>query len=152
MIMAYEYAPDWAFPILLAHPKIVPSVTNAEGQSLVHLMVRQKDLESMKKLDAAFPTPEMSPFRWNMRDRNGMTAMHEAVMIQDLDIVKFLGERGASPWTNNRKGLSPRELAQKNGAIEIFTYLTELENQVKPSFYEDFEPDPRWEDSSTFGR
>ncbi len=143
LILAYQYGYEWAFDELLNHERVDLNATDSEGRNLVHLMVIARDSESLKKLLAAVTNSSGRSMSWNQKDQKGMTPLHLAVMNQDLETVHFLGDRGASPWTNNREGLSPRELAIKTGARDIFEYLTLLESRVQPSSYEDFEHAPQ---------
>jgi len=63
----------------------------------------------------------------NMRNFDGVTALHNAVFEKQIDIVKLLLEHGADPAIQDRFGNTPVDLAQRSAnpqlAYEILSYL-----------------------------
>lgn len=143
LILAYTHGHDWAWDALTQHPKINWEMKNSDGDTLAHLMVRARRLEDLERLANALPPQWNNRYIFGAKNNKGNTPLHEAVEFNDLELVRFLGLHGASPWTNNREGKSPREIAAQHGYQEILAYLTALEATIAPSSYEDFELEPR---------
>jgi ankyrin repeat protein len=59
----------------------------------------------------------------NEGDEEGVTALHIAVVDGHSDIAKFLLSKGANPQKVDKWGLSPIDLARKNGDQELLSLL-----------------------------
>jgi len=84
----------------------------------------------------------------NRQDHLGNTALHYAVMLQDLDLITTLLSRGSSsssspsspspsnnpdPTLQNRAGQSPLDLAQQSGNVELQEILEHPETLTSSS-------------------
>lgn len=55
----------------------------------------------------------------NMRNFDGVTALHNAVFEKQIDIVKLLLEHGADPAIQDRLGNTPVDLAQRSANPQL---------------------------------
>jgi hypothetical protein len=62
-------------------------------------------------------------FDINAHDPAGNTALHLAIYLQKLDIVKYLLSKGANPTLSNLSGWTPLEEAQASGLKEIIEQI-----------------------------
>jgi HEAT repeat protein len=96
-----------------------------EGESLhisLHQAVLQGDIETVRAL---LPTIYI-----NTPDDQGNTALHLAVLQDNLDIVKILVEAKADIHAKNTAGLSPLELASQKGNPQIIEALAAVASRV----------------------
>lgn len=63
----------------------------------------------------------------NRASFRGFTALHYAVIIEDIDIVRALLEGGADPTIKNDSGYLPVDFAQKFPAIRDMLIKSSLE-------------------------
>lgn len=76
-----------------------------------------RNLEQMKK--ALIANPGI-----NIADE-GYTALHSAAENDQVEIVRFLLERGANPSPRDWLGNTPIDYAMRNGSTAIMTLLSE---------------------------
>src|SRR5204863_1068582 len=79
----------------------------------------------LKQAEAA-PTPHSAlrtPHFLNASQRDGMTALHWAARLDDLETVAVLLKAGADPQSTNRYGVTPLSLACENGNTELVELL-----------------------------
>lgn len=59
----------------------------------------------------------------NAQQEGGFTALHEAVLNEDLELAELLLSYGANPHVSNDEGDSPVQLAQSKGQTEMVQLL-----------------------------
>ncbi len=93
-----------------------------EKVSKLHTAVRSKNYEDIDKLSCLINTPDVF----------GNTALHVAVMSRDLNLIKYLLEKGADPNRKNTSGVSPLHLIfryNKKNLIRLFVDSATLDQQ-----------------------
>lgn len=95
------------------------------NQRLLNAVKRNK-LGQVKKLI------EGNKVNINYQDKDGNSALHEAVLNNSLDIVKYLIGSGADIELKNKKGYTALFYAVRYNAKDIFYYLV---NEAKADIY-----------------
>jgi len=108
------------------------SIQNARGQTLMNYAI----LKGYKRM-AAFLLRQPSVLV-NLIDKNGWTCLHWACFLahDDVEMVKMLLERGASPLLPNKQGKLPRDLTQNEKVLELLREYEdrntlERENEIR---------------------
>lgn len=137
----YTHPLAWAFRYdvkgiqkkLLANPEINLNYQNPNGETiLMDLADEALDVEAFK---AFLVVPGL---KLDLQDKYGNTVLHVIVSTkaeyytksEELDhcfeMVKLLIQKGAKHTIRNKENLTPQELAEKNGYVEIANYLKSL--------------------------
>ena len=113
--------PESAFLDILSALKPLPefprllATANEQGQTLLHLAIYLQYRELVQKLIHWGIDP-------NVRDVNGLTALHAGYLCDDPFVVGLLEAEGATPFVLDELGRSPTELAASfSGATRITT-------------------------------
>lgn len=114
----FEYEAEVRHQILplLAAQGLLDNLTNADGQTTLHLAVDENDLQSVNiLLDAGVDV--------NFRDADGETPLHLACFEGNPDIVRVLLEHGAQINSLNGAGDTALHIAGAERHTELVTLL-----------------------------
>jgi ankyrin repeat protein len=101
------------------------------GSSYMHLAVTKGDSEAVKVLCQRKGGSEINLQNQDgadltLRDHGGQTALHWAVQIYSLQVVKLLLERGANANAQDETGRTPLHFAVKRDNSDIVKLLLEF--------------------------
>nr|UUG47281.1 ORF68 [Bracoviriform inaniti] len=95
---------------------------DADGDTQLHLLMVNLPLYNIttqRLIDATWPTSLL-----NIRNSDGMTALHLAVMNNQPGIVRYLLVGGADPMSKDNWGRIPLHFACEKNNIDLLTALT----------------------------
>ena len=126
--------------LLWREPKLV-NAEDEDGVSMSLLIARTGDIEIIKYL------VEYTVASFNLAGKDGRTCLHEAVLSESLEAVKYFVERvGMSPVKGDKNLVTPYQLAYENNLGEILDYFEEVvgakyedmyHNPIRTGFYAD---------------
>lgn len=94
---------------------VSPDKRNVERETLLMLAVKSGDLVNAKNL--------LTEKNINLRNRRGDTALHLAIMGEDVEMIEMLLSKGAKLTITNSKGLNPVDLAVLQGQAATLDQL-----------------------------
>ena len=94
-----------------SHPSIIPEKNRLIRTLKILMFTPNKTLREGLKKQFFYHVNKTENL--NVQDTNGETALHLAVRLQDIDLVKSLIEKGANTHSQNKEGMTPLHLALK---------------------------------------
>ena len=104
------------------------TLSSADYESILHNAVARSDLTTMRNI------LEGQRVNVNYYRPPGVTALHVACMVGDVNIIELLVVHKADFRLKSREGLSPVQIAVANGHFEVAEYLISVgaeDNAVK---------------------
>ncbi len=95
-------------------------VSTFNGDTIIHLLVRAKHLAALERLLGVYPRLSLC-----IKNTKGHDALMEAVLTQDVDLVKCLVRANVDLASRDNEGQTALHLAVLSGQLEIVKILVE---------------------------
>ncbi|CAB0028180.1 unnamed protein product [Trichogramma brassicae] len=97
-----------------------PNLANAKGQTPLHVICQRNGNDYMLKPFFDICDEKRHPVLLNVRDNEGNTPLHLAVLCENAEMIESLLRRGVDPCLANAEGLTPLHiLCEKNDESEL---------------------------------
>ena len=116
------------FKMLLNHEKVNIGLLNGEGETALHIITKNKNLEALEIL---LPIMQSKNLDLNLKNKMGWTALHEATSQEDEKAVKLLLEYGLDPNLKTDSGRTAHDLAKQSKNISKLLKSVSCEKNFK---------------------
>ena len=136
----YQYTPlftavtynqyDIVEHLLDTNPELLQDVIPQNGYNIVHMAISTGDKKILQLLISRSENTDIL----NHSDKRGLTPLHRAVLLNDLNMVKLLVEEGKVDVDKlDKTSKTPYEIASESELTEISNYL---ESILKINYFE----------------